>query len=183
MNSNNKLSLKKKKRTPHKECIVISDSEEEKENTMGQGISIGVKSRTPRRRESTILAGNIYGAPTSPFLEPSFMSNAVERGKNSNRGSSLKMHQTKSGHARLSTLSTFTEDLTREVLKENNESDEEFFSCKGSPNKMDCGMQNSWMTDITLKSERHKTLQLKDEFRVSQGDFFKNFNAKCYFLC
>jgi len=184
----NKLSLKKKsKRGPTEpvgDCIVITDSDDEKENNDKLGVtgSFRTKYRTPRR-ESTILAGNLTMLDQSTaMVEPEEQQTnvTIRRSKGKvGRGSKRDSTALTPLHARpplprLSLASVMTEDLTiphtqaashkpcsgAEGLVTEDESD--FYSCQGSPpNPMNVGMQNTWMTDITTNSERERRKAVK----------------------
>ena len=187
MTTPNKLSLKKKKNpgvSLVSDCIVITDSDEEKENNdkIGNAGSFRTKYRTPRR-ESTILAGNLTMLDqSSVVVDPDQQVNVTIRrskgkvGRGSKRDSKeLTPLYSRPPMPRLSMASMRTEDLTIPQNKSSEdhfvspkssivaagrglitEDESGFYSCQGSPTKMDVGMQNTLMTDITTKSEKER---------------------------
>ena len=181
----NKLSLKKKHRrapiAPPGDCIVITDSDEEKENNdkVGKAGSFRTKYRTPRR-DSTILAGNLTLLDQSQAPELQNNTNVTVR---RSRGKEARGSQANSragplqNTVRLSCASVMTEDLTIPHRRQSEdkfvspkstqsqatgaapvtEDESDFYSCQGSPpNPMNQGMQDTWMTDITTKSQLDK---------------------------
>jgi len=181
----NKLSLKKKHRrapiAPPGDCIVITDSDEEKENNdkVGKAGSFRTKYRTPRR-DSTILAGNLTLLDQSQAPELQNNTNVTvrrSRGKEAIGSQANSRAGPLQNTVRLSCASVMTEDLTIPHRRQSEdkfvspkstqsqatgaapvtEDESDFYSCQGSPpNPMNQGMQDTWMTDITTKSQLDK---------------------------